>query len=422
VVGAVVLVLAVAAAVPAGGQVTPGLEETRERAARTTQELADAEARLGLLDRDIAAAEHRAVETRAEVDALTDELRQAAVARFVRAGTTPSMFQSADLMRHLRGTRLGVVATEGAGDVLERYGAVWEDLQVAEAELRAKRSEQDTVLAELRARRQQLDADLARLEELERQRLEEERRRLEAERRQREEAERQRELERQRQAEAEREAAQRPVATTAPPAPTGGTPAPTGGTPAPTGGAGTPTGGAGTPTGGTASPPPGPTTRPPTAASPAPTAAPPTTAGPPPTPAPPAPPANRGRLAVCPVAGPHFFVDTWGAPRSGGRRHRGVDMMAATGVPVVAPVSGVVSHRSNSVGGRSFYLAGDDGNTYFGTHLSGYGTSGRVSAGEVIGYVGDDGNARGNPHLHFEVWPGGGSPVNPYPWVAAVCR
>jgi murein DD-endopeptidase MepM/ murein hydrolase activator NlpD len=130
---------------------------------------------------------------------------------------------------------------------------------------------------------------------------------------------------------------------------------------------------------------------------------------------------RSGTLQACPVAGAVSFVDSWGAGRSGGRRHKGVDMMASIGTPVVAPVGGSVTHRSNRVGGRSFYLTGNDGNFYYGTHLSGYGNAGSVSAGDVIGYVGDDGNARGIPHLHFEVHPGGGSAVNPYPYVAAVC-
>jgi murein DD-endopeptidase MepM/ murein hydrolase activator NlpD len=131
--------------------------------------------------------------------------------------------------------------------------------------------------------------------------------------------------------------------------------------------------------------------------------------------------AATGGLARCPVAGPHHFVDSWGAPRSGGRVHRGVDLMARIGTPIVAPVAGTVIHRSVRIGGRSFFLTGDDGNTYYGTHLSGYGTSGRVEVGDVIGYVGDDGNARGAPHLHFEVHLGHSRQTNPYPWVAAVC-
>jgi septal ring factor EnvC (AmiA/AmiB activator) len=124
---------------------------------------------------------------------------------------------------------------------------------------------------------------------------------------------------------------------------------------------------------------------------------------------------------ICPVQGAVAFVDSWGDPRSGGRRHQGVDMMAAHGTPVVAPVGGSVSHRGNSVGGMSFYLNGNDGNFYYGTHLSGYANPGSVAAGTVIGYVGDTGNAAGNPHLHFEIHPGGGAAINPYPTVRAHC-
>ena len=124
---------------------------------------------------------------------------------------------------------------------------------------------------------------------------------------------------------------------------------------------------------------------------------------------------------VCPVQGPRSFSNDYGQPRSGGRRHQGNDILSPRGTPVVASVSGNVRHHNSSLGGLSYYLAGDDGNTYFGTHLSAYAASGRVSAGTVVGYVGDSGNARGTPHLHFEIHPGGGGPVNPYPTLSRYC-
>ena len=125
---------------------------------------------------------------------------------------------------------------------------------------------------------------------------------------------------------------------------------------------------------------------------------------------------------ICPVQGPRAFTNDWGQPRSGGRRHEGTDIMAPRGTPVVASVSGLVRHHNSSLGGLSYFLSGDDGNTYFGTHLDGFAAQGRVAAGTVVGYVGNTGNARGaSPHLHFEIHPGGGGPVNPYPTLAKYC-
>lgn len=131
---------------------------------------------------------------------------------------------------------------------------------------------------------------------------------------------------------------------------------------------------------------------------------------------------RSGAGGTCPVAGGSAFSDTWGDDRSGGRRHAGVDMFSNYGVPVVAVESGYAEENSGGAGGIGVYLNGGSGQSYYYAHLQEVGTTGSVSEGTVIGWVGDTGNARGTPHLHFEVHPGGwGTAVNPYPYVAQRC-
>jgi LysM repeat protein len=131
-------------------------------------------------------------------------------------------------------------------------------------------------------------------------------------------------------------------------------------------------------------------------------------------------PAPSGSI-TCPVPGSSFFND-WAFPRPQGRIHQGNDLFAPRGTPVRAPVSGTVTTATGPIGGLQFTLTDPAGNVWLGTHLDRFGATGAVQAGEVIGYVGDTGNARGSrPHLHLQYHPGGGQAVNPYPALRAAC-
>ncbi len=123
-------------------------------------------------------------------------------------------------------------------------------------------------------------------------------------------------------------------------------------------------------------------------------------------------------LRVFPIANVpsvHFSSD-FGAAR-GSRSHAGNDIFAAEGTPVLAVDDGQVRFEVDPIGGLSFYLKARDGVTYYGTHLSAVeGAARAVRVGDVIGYVGHDGNAANTPpHLHFEVHPPGQGAVNPFP-------
>ena len=126
---------------------------------------------------------------------------------------------------------------------------------------------------------------------------------------------------------------------------------------------------------------------------------------------------------IFPVQGPHSFSDTFGAPRSGGRTHKGADIFCKRDTPLVAVVDGVIVGANpvdTGLGGRTVSLRGADGHRYYYAHLSSLGEGiqpgVRVNAGQVVGYAGNTGNARYSAvHLHFEIHPWGGAAIDPYP-------
>ena len=348
-----------------------------------------------LADQLVAAEDVLAAKT-LEFGQLEDDLTEVAVARFTGGSDSSMLFLLSEpnedvLANALRGIAVGAGETDR-----DHVDAVRAQLADARGHVQALNDENAALIEELSAREADLDQQLSELETLHERLKDEEVKRayeeLLAKQRQ-EEAERQAKADQQaaeQQAEADRQAAeqqaqaaaarQAPVVLApmvAPPA----APAPAAATPDP-----------------------GPA---PVVAAPDPAPAPAIVAG--------------GDGWLCPVAGPNAFGDTWGAPRSGGRTHQGVDMMSPGGTPLVAVVAGSVTMKTNALGGNVVWLAGVDGARYYYAHLSAWeGGSRSVSAGEVIGYVGSTGNTTAN-HLHFEIHPGGGLAINPYPTVRQYC-
>jgi hypothetical protein len=114
---------------------------------------------------------------------------------------------------------------------------------------------------------------------------------------------------------------------------------------------------------------------------------------------------------VFPIAGPASFGDSYGAVRSDVSWHHGDDIFAALGTPVVAVAEGTLNRVGwERLGGWRLWVRDPLGNEFYYAHLAGYTREalrgGRVKAGDVLGFVGDTGDAVGTPfHLHFEIHP-----------------
>jgi murein DD-endopeptidase MepM/ murein hydrolase activator NlpD len=125
-----------------------------------------------------------------------------------------------------------------------------------------------------------------------------------------------------------------------------------------------------------------------------------------------------------PVAGKHTFSDTFGAPRSDVPAHVGVDIFASFGTPIVAVADGRIYRVGTlKISGNRLWLRDKRGYRYFYCHLSDFAAAAYngadVHAGEVIGFVGNTGDAEPTPpHLHFEVHMPDGAVVNPTPFAA----
>jgi murein DD-endopeptidase MepM/ murein hydrolase activator NlpD len=133
-----------------------------------------------------------------------------------------------------------------------------------------------------------------------------------------------------------------------------------------------------------------------------------------------------GKGFVFPVYGKHNYSDTYGAFRADTGFHEGNDIFAAAGTPLVAVCDGSLNRVGTLPisGNRLWVKCSKTGDGFFYAHLSAFASDTRsgekVKAGQVIGFLGSTGDAEQTPpHLHFEVHPGGGASVDPYPFLRA---
>jgi peptidoglycan LD-endopeptidase LytH len=370
-------------------QVAAEILRVQDKADLVAQQWAEAQLRSEELAIDLTAAEDKLAATTAQYRQIEEVLSQIAINRFTGSSGTTMLVVLGDPVENQQMNALLSIALDQGSTDLDQVDAVRSDLEKDRERVSALREESEQVTEQLTSSQAEIEQHLAELATLRAQLKDEEvKRAYEAQL-----AQKRRELEAQ---QAAADAAAAAQATLSPAQPRGGGTQPS--TPSPR-----------VPS---TEPPPTPNaSKPPTT---------PTPAAPEPAPKP-APVISSGNGWICPVAGPTAFGDTWGAPRSGGRTHQGVDMMSPAGTPLVAVVAGNATMRTNTLGGNVISLAGSDGNGYYYAHLSAWeGGSRSVSAGEVIGYVGATGNTTAN-HLHFEIHPGGGPAINPTPTVRQYC-
>ena len=360
-----------------------GVKEAQNRVDAAAESFWQADHDLHVLQHENAEAEREESEMQAAVKGLRERITEIAVARYIDSATPPTILAGSDIGRQAALDALDRFIREGSLDIVDDYRLALDDLAAVQVRLSQQTERQRDLLSDLAENQSRLSEDLAEiadsylqvveklnaqdrilneLEEEERQRLAEELKRRQEEQARRIEAARRAAAEALEARERERQQAARTQdqAQTADSDPQDAADSPS---------------------------------------------------------------LQTASGWVCPLAGPFSHTDDFGAPRHHGRWHKGNDLIAPTGTPILATEDGRVRHAYNNVGGNSAFIYADSGNYYYNTHLSAYENvgAGWVPAGTVIGYVGETGNAP-IPHLHFEFHQGGrGNPINPYPIVREAC-
>ena len=274
------------------------IQAARDRANAAAQAMFDAESAIDTLTIEIAKTEAELAAVEEEANEMQTSLEASAIRRFTQSGGSSFLLLGdfSDATNQLTADVLAAVTIETANVELDDFAAVIVDVDATRAKLEQQKAQQTAAQQNFTELEKQAEAQIVQLQKVESQRVIDDAIEHELQR-QREERTRQ-------DAAAAKTAAEQRAAAAANAA-TNATVASTGG-------------------GATATPPP----------------------------------SNAGSGMVCPIGGNYGFADTWGDPRSGGRSHQGVDMIAAPGVPIIAAEAGIVRFSSNRLGGNAAWLTG----------------------------------------------------------------